>query len=182
MFGVLYETLVRAGLLQAVEPLQSLADWLLSLDLEDEGRDVAAWLGSRIPVVYSTPAYESGVARTWRIKFNENSKVPALAGALPEANHNEMIAFTPQLADQYAFLLLPSPDAHPRILRRFHLFAETLEHTGYPVRSLPMKGENPLRRALSSLLLADWTSYYLARDHGLDPIGIPAIQDFKAKL
>jgi len=182
MFGVLYEALCRTGHLREVEDLGALASWLHGLDLESRGKALAAWIGRRTPVVYSPPAYETGVARVWRIKLNENSKVPAMAGAIPEANHNEMIAFTPEYADRYCFLLLPSDDAHPRIQRRFDLLSDLLRSAGYPVGEARLEGGNPLRRALSSLLLADWTSYYLALERNVDPIAIPAIQEFKKKL
>lgn len=182
MLGALYHTLVDQRLLAPVEELPSLAAWLKGLDLEEQGKELASWIGSAFPVIYSPPAFETGVARTWRIKFNENSKIPAIAGALPEANHNEMIAFTPQFAAHFAFLLLTCPGEHPRIVRRFQLLEELLTKSGYRVKQILLAGDNVLRKALSSLLLADWVSYYAAVERQTDPIAIPAIQDFKKDL
>jgi len=182
MLGALYSFLVDQGLLEPVEELPSLCAWLKSLDLEEQGSQLASWLGPAFPVIYSPPAYETGVARTWRIKFNENSKIPAIAGALPEANHNEMIAFTPQFAQHFSFLLLTCPGEHPRVVRRFQLLRELLAGSGYGVKEIPLVGENVLRKALSSLLLADWVSYYAAVQRETDPIAIPAIQNFKKDL
>lgn len=182
MLGTLYHVLVGQGLLNGVEDLPSLASWLKELDLEEQGKELAKWLGPAFPVIYSPPAFETGVARTWRIKFNENSKLPAIAGALPEANHNEMIAFTPQFAGHFSFFLLTSPGEHPRIVRRFQLLRELLTESGYGVKEVPLTGDNVLRKALSSLLLADWVSYYAAVERQTDPIAIPAIQNFKKDL
>lgn len=182
MLGVVYETLVRLGLLDSIESLDSLATHLKSLNLAQQGQELASWLGQRFPVVYTPPDYETSVARIWRIKFNENTKMPALWGALPEANHNEMIAFVPEFAQQFAVLLLTSDCAHPRVTRRFELMEQMLTDSGYAVRTVPMEGSNMLRKALSSLMLADWVTYYMATAMQTDPVAIPAIQEFKKRL
>ena len=182
MFGVLHEVLVRDGLLESECDLTVLANQLLAADLSAAGKRVADFLGDRIPVIYTDTMYAAGVARTWRIKFNENSKIPALAGALPEINHNELIAFAPEFADRFAFLLLPDPDGHPKIANRFELFGRLMEQYGYPVMTMPLAGHDCVDKALTSLLLADWVSFHVAQGRGVDPVSIPAIQDFKSLL
>jgi glucose/mannose-6-phosphate isomerase len=182
MFGVAYEVLVRDGLLKREPALDVLADLLDASDFQSTGKDIADWLGARIPVVYTTSPYETGVARTWKIKFNENTKRPALAGAIPETNHNELIAFTPEYAGQFAFLLVPDPAAPDSVQLRFTLFQEAMQKAGYPVRTIPLTGSTALEKGLQSLLLADWVSYYAALKADLDPVSIPAIQEFKQKL
>jgi glucose/mannose-6-phosphate isomerase len=182
MFGVLYEVLVRDGLLRGVCHLPDAARRLEQLDQREQGREIAAFLGSRIPVIYSDTVHESGVARTWRIKLNENAKTAALAGAMPESNHNELIAFPREEAGRFAFVLLTDPDGDVRVGRRFELFAELMRHYGHPVMEVPLSGADPVEKALASLKLADWVSLYLARARGVDPVAIPAIQDFKQRL
>ncbi len=174
--------LQRGGLLRRLENLHELADWLDSLNLSKEGQDLAAFFHGHLPVVYTVSPHEDGVARTWCIKFNENSKVPALSGSLPEINHNEMMAFPRGSPLRPAFLLLVDSHADPRVLRRFPLLAEVLTNNGHPVKTLPMVGDTPLRRILHSLTLADWTTFHLALLQGIDPVGIPDIQQFKVRL
>ncbi len=182
MFGVLHEILIKDGLLARQADLAAIARTLMAGDLAPEGRDIANFIGDRIPVVYTDTFFDAGVARTWRIKFNENSKVPALSGALPEINHNELIAFGPEYCDRFAFLLMPDPAGPERVAHRFALLARLLSGYGYPVLTMPLVGENPVEKALRSLQLADWVSFYLARNRGVDPVSIPAIQDFKKLL
>ncbi len=182
MFGVLHEVLARDGLLEPGCDLSAVANKLLASDLSAEGQRIADFIGDRIPVIYTDTVFDAGVARTWRIKFNENSKVPAIAGALPEINHNELIAFAPEFADRFAFLLLPDPGGHPKIAHRFQLFGQLMEQYGYPVMTLPLEGESGVEKALTSLQLADWVSLHLARARGVDAVSIPAIQDFKRLL
>jgi len=182
MFGVLHEVLVRDGLLESRCDLVALANRLLATDLSAKGKRIADFIGDRIPVIYTDTVYAAGVARTWRIKFNENSKIPALFGALPEVNHNELIAFAPEFANRFAFLLMPDADSHPKIGHRFQLFGRLMEQYGYPVMNLPLEGADGVEKALTSLQLADWVSLHVARGKGVDPISIPAIQDFKSLL
>jgi glucose/mannose-6-phosphate isomerase len=182
MFGVLHEMLIKDGLLARQADLGAIAERLLAGDLAPEGRDIAGFIGDRIPVVYTDTFFDAGVARTWRIKFNENSKIPALSGALPEINHNELIAFGPEYSSRFAFLLMPDPDGPERISHRFTLLARLLSGKGYPVLSVPLVGANPVEKALRSLQLADWVSLFVARNRGVDPVSIPAIQDFKKLL
>ena len=149
---------------------------------EAAGPALGEVLYGRIPVVYSSSCFESGLARIWRIKLHENAKVPAISGALPEANHNEMIGFDPAFAGQFAFLLLPDPWMHPRVAERFRLFASVMEDQGYPVETRPLTGEDPLTAIYESLLLADWATADLAVRRGIDPVSIPVIQAFKGRL
>ena len=151
---------------------------------EARGPEVAEFLDGRIPVVYSSSCLESGLSRIWRIKLHENAKVPALSGSLPEANHNEMIGFDAAFAGDFAFLLLPDPWMHPRVGERFRLFAEVMGRQGYACKSVPLASDaaDPLTAIYGSLLLADWVTAALAERRGVDPVAIPVIQDFKARL
>jgi glucose/mannose-6-phosphate isomerase len=182
MAGTVLSILRNVGLLDVLESLDDVACWLDGLDLSEDGRRLAEFLHGRIPVIYTTSEYEAGVARTWRIKFNENAKIPALYGCLPEANHNEIMGFPAGSGHPISFVFLTDENADPRIQKRFPLTAELLTRNGYPVQTHPMVGDTPLRKALHSLMLADWTSYHLARLRGVDPITIPDIQQFKERL
>jgi glucose/mannose-6-phosphate isomerase len=182
MFGILHEVLVRDRLLEPGCDLTVLAKTLLASDLSPRGKRIADFVGERIPVIYTDTVYAAGVARTWRIKFNENSKIPAISGALPEINHNELIAFAPEFADRFAFLLMPDSDGPPKIAHRFQLFGRLMEQYGYPVMTVPLEGASGVEKALTSLQLADWVSFHVARGRGVDAVSIPAIQDFKRLL
>ncbi len=151
-------------------------------EMEARAGQVADALEGRIPVIYSSSCFETGLSRIWRIKLHENAKIPAISGALPEANHNEMIGFDPAFAQQFSFLLLPDPWMHPRVERRFELFAEVMRNQGYPTASIALEGEDPLTAIYDSLLLADWVTADLAQRRGVDPVSIPVIQDFKGRL
>lgn len=182
MFGVVKSLLESAQLLERQESLEELADWLEMQELEEQGKELALWLGDKLPAVYASTDYELGVARTWRIKFNENAKLACLWGCLPEVNHNEMMAFSPADGGRFGVLLLVDPQDDPRVNKRFPLMAGVLESAGHRVRTVEMVGRNPLERAMASLMLADWVTYYVAVNRAIDPVSIPAIQEFKKRL
>jgi glucose/mannose-6-phosphate isomerase len=182
--GLLLSLLTGLGILGRALDLTALRMRLESLmgASERAGEPLAEALDGRIPVIYSSSCFETGLARIWRIKMHENAKVPALSGSLPEANHNEMIGFDPLFAGQFSFLLLPDPWMHPRVKRRFELFAEVMAEQGYRINTLPLQGDDPLTALYESLLLADWATAGLAARRGVDPVSIPVIQAFKARL
>lgn len=173
-FGFMTRALDHAALRQQLE------DGMLTL--ENEGRALGARLEGRIPVVYSSSCFESGLARIWRIKFQENAKLPALCGSLPEANHNDMIGFGPEFADRFSFLLITDPWMHPRIGARFELFAEIMDDLGFDISTLELRGTDPLAAIYESLLLADWATAEVASRREIDPVSIPVIQAFKRRL
>ncbi len=60
--------------------------------------------------------------------------------------------------------------------------ASVLAEAGHRVRVVDMQGRSCLEKAMGSLLLADWVTYHVAQLRGLDPVAIPAIQEFKKRL
>jgi hypothetical protein len=45
-----------------------------------------------------------------------------------------------------------------------------------------MNEKNILLKIFSNILLADWTSYYLALENGVDPIPVKIVEEFKKKM
>ncbi len=150
--------------------------------LENEGRAIAEELGGRIPIVYSSTHFESSIARIWKIKFNENCKIPSFFASLPEVNHNEMIGWQPEFADQFAFLLMEEEGIDERTRKRFDIFSNLMEQAGYRcIRPSPGSPAN-LFGIFRSLLLADWVTNHRASLFATDPVSIPMIQSFKKML
>jgi glucose/mannose-6-phosphate isomerase len=150
--------------------------------LEEEGKEIARFLDGRIPVIYTSARFDEAVARIWKVKLNENVKVPALYGAMPEVNHNEMIGFHSGLSDKFAFLLLEDPWMPQGLSARYDLFEEMMGGAGYAIKRLPMHGASVTEAVFDSLLLADWVCFYLADRLKVDPVNIPLIQEFKARI
>ncbi|UCE61449.1 MAG: hypothetical protein JSU63_06810, partial [Phycisphaerales bacterium] len=146
--------------------------FLRKVEIRPEAEGIAAWLANRIPAVYTDERHLTSIARVTKIKFNENSKRPALFNALPEANHNEMIGFRNKDLGKFGLLYLHDPESHPRIRRRFNVMRELFEREGMThaaFREWEMPGTTKVQRIFAALAFAEWCSYTLALLDGLDP-------------
>src|SRR5688572_8595741 len=56
-------------------------------------KTLALRIGERFPVVWGAEGLAAVAAYRWKTQFNENAKVPAFWGALPEVDHNEVVGW-----------------------------------------------------------------------------------------
>jgi glucose/mannose-6-phosphate isomerase len=66
------------------------------------------------------------IAYRWKTQINENAKVPAFSGTLPETDHNEIEGWA-GAEGRFAAVFLEDRDQHPRERRRFELTAKAIE-------------------------------------------------------
>lgn len=181
----LARVLVGAAALPPIEDeFGSLVPFLRALDIRGEAEALARWIGSRIPAFYAESRYAQSAARVAKIKFNENAKMPAFFGALPEVNHNEMIGFS-RAVGEFALVYLRDPAGDPRIDRRFEtmraVFDEKqLKHVSF--RDWTMPGSSSLQRIFGALAFADWASYSTALLAKTDPTPVSLVEEFKLRL
>lgn len=182
-FAAMFQVLVNQGLvrdttaelLAEVEKMKELQP-----SIEERGQLLAKKVAGSTPVIYSTTRYKS-VAMVWKIKFNENAKTPAFWNFFPELNHNEMVGWTrPQ--GKFMLIQLRDTDTHPRILKRFSVTADLLRDKGLEVESIDMQGDTTFSKMFLSILLADFTSYYLALEYGENPTPVDMVEELKALL
>ncbi len=187
-FSVILSILHEAGLTRDYSrDLTALTKKLEKKRVESEkkGAELAAKLRDAIPLVYSSSEWWS-VARAWKIKFNENAKIPSFYAVLPELNHNEVAGFSENrgrraLANFHAvFLRDAASDA--RVLKRFLVTRELLRELGVNSSVVEMKGVNALEKMFSTAWLGDFTAFNLALARGVDPEQVPVVEYFKKKL
>ena len=77
---------------KTLEELSKLSESLNPSEYEEEGKELAEKLKSKVPVIYSSTR-NMPIAYNWKIKFNETGKIPAFYNVFPELNHNEMAAY-----------------------------------------------------------------------------------------
>ena len=167
-----------------LEELDSLAEGLQPADLEEKGKAVAEKIGNKIPVVYAS-RNNFALAYTWKIRFNETAKVPAFYNLFPELNHNEMASFLqgpqgPTLrVDNFVFLVLADSEDYPKIKKRMEVFIKLYQDQGLPVRISELFGTGRLYRIFSSVLIADWAAFYMAKQSKADPEQVSLVEEFK---
>lgn len=182
-FGALFALLANHNLIpDARAELLGSADRLpLQMEeMEKQGKEIAALLAGKTPVVYASVKYKA-VAMVWKIKLNENAKTPAFWNFFPELNHNEMVGFTNPQAP-FALVMLRDPQDHPKNLARFEATAGLLRERGITVEIIDMPGEDVFGKIFGSILLADFTSYHLALTYGIDPTPVEMVEKLKKML
>jgi glucose/mannose-6-phosphate isomerase len=145
-------------------------------------KSVARQLVGTIPVMYGASA-TTAPARRWSSQLNENAGVAAFWTELPEANHNQICGWeqSRELAP-LSGVFLCDPDQHPRVQRHVDLAAAELERVGAPAIQVHTRGDSRLERVLSSVLLGDLVSIYMAILAGVDPTSTPALSRLKQQL
>jgi len=149
--------------------------------IDNEAKRVALAIERRWPAVYGGPV-TGPVAYRWKTDFEENAKSFALAGALPEMNHNTIEAWRAPLAGELQLVLLRDAQEGPEIRKRFELLEELAGHVAGGVTSCWSRGQGPLARLLSLTYLGQWVSYYLAAVRGVDPWTVPQLDEVKRRL
>jgi len=165
------------------EEINKLSYLLKSEEFKEQGRELAQKIKDKIPLIYASEKNQA-IAYNFKIKFNETSKIPAFYNVFPELNHNEMEGFDLKeslrhLSQNFIFLILFDEKDHPKIKKRMMILKSLYEKRNLEVEILKLEGKNKFHKIFSSLVLADWTSFYLAQEYGVDPIEVSMIEEFK---
>ncbi len=149
---------------------------------EKEGKEIAEKIGNKIPLIYSSNRFKS-IAKIWKIKFNENSKIPSFYNYFPELNHNEMVGFTDtEKSNIFHTIIIRDEKDSEKVLKRMNLFSQILKKKNLEVSFVNIEKGNFLSKIFSSLTLGDWASYYLALKNNQDPTPVEIIENFKKGL
>jgi glucose/mannose-6-phosphate isomerase len=157
------------------------------------GKLLALDLFGTLPVIWGNSPLAGVAAKRFAAQLNENAKYPGIAGELPEANHNQVVAFdgpfapgsTGAEADSgfpLRLVLLSDSGEHQQVARRRQASAELASERGIGISELPMEGEHALERFASVVQLIDYATVYLGIASGVDPTPIEIIQDLKERI
>jgi glucose/mannose-6-phosphate isomerase len=162
------------------------------------GKELALALADSLPMAWGCSGVSAVAAYRLACQWNENAKLPAISSALPEANHNQVMAFdgpygAGRAGDIFAdpddsagrlrlVLLRDAADEHPQVTRRAEVSKDIADTRGVPVTELTAEGDSRLERLASLIGLIDYGSVYTALGIGVDPTPIAAIQELKARI
>lgn len=190
LFFPLLRILADAGLevvspAEAAEALDVVGEMACGLAPErpsaaNEAKQLALTMATRTPAIYGGPV-TGAVAYRWKTDLAENAKVFALAGTLPEMNHNEIEAWQGTAARAMQAVLLRDHQEAPEIARRFDVLRQLIEPAAGGVVETWARGKSRLARLLSLAYLGEWTSYYVAMLRGVDPWPIPLLDELKRR-
>ena len=156
------------------------------------GKSLALDLFGSLPMIWGSSPLSGVAAKRFAAQLNENAKYPGIAGELPEASHNQVVAFDGPFAPgtrldaesgyPLRLILLSDPAAHPQVALRQAVSAELATARGIRVSELAMEGEHPLLRFASVVQLIDYATVYLGIASGVDPTPIEIIQELKERI
>jgi glucose/mannose-6-phosphate isomerase len=150
--------------------------------LQQQAREIAALIAGAVPVVYGADL-TAPAARRWKTQVNTAAKLPAFWGELPDADHDEILGWAGAAGEERAAaILLEDRDQHPRVARRFELTSEMLQPSAAAVARVETMGETRVERLLWTVMLGDLVSLELARQRGVDPDQVEAIDRFKEEM
>ena len=140
-------------------------------------KDLALDLHERLVMVYGGGLF-SGLARRWKTQLNENGKVWAWHEEIPELLHNSVEAYAsqPTIKESLAAVMLRPDLRDDPAAAHYTVAEEMLTSHGIPLHMVePPPGIPPLGQLLTTMILGDYVSYYLAILRGVDPSPTPNI-------
>jgi glucose/mannose-6-phosphate isomerase len=144
---------------------------------------LALKVNGTIPTVYGFGFYRA-VAQRFKQQFNENSKVPSKWEVFPELNHNEIVGWegVGELARYFSVIFIRDKDEPKEIRIRIEITKELTSTESVKTFEVWSKGKSRLAKMLSTVLIGDFTSVYLAILRGVDPTPVKTISLLKEKM
>jgi glucose/mannose-6-phosphate isomerase len=151
--------------------------------VESFAKNTAHHIDDSVPCVYGFGVYRS-VAQRFKQQFNENSKTVAKWEYFPELDHNEIVGWAGRGEQCRWFSVIFIRDtAEPiEIETRIETTKSLMERTGLITFDLEVQGECALAKMLSTVVIGDFLSVYLAILRGVDPTPVLAINYLKEAL
>lgn len=150
-------------------------------EARNEAKQLALRLRGQIPLIYGSARTEVAAYR-WKTAMEENAKLLAFHGRLPEADHNEIEGWQDPLASGFHAVFLRDPQEDAVGIRRVQVTQELIRARAGGVTEVWPRGEGRLACLLSLIYLGDWVSYYLALLRGVDPWPVPTLDEVKRRL
>jgi glucose/mannose-6-phosphate isomerase len=123
------------------------------------------------------------IAYRWKTQINENAKLPASWGELPEVDHNELVGWKGAATlGRFSAVFLDDTDLHPRVRERIELTRELIHPLAAVDERVASLGETRTERLVSLVLLGDLVSLYLAVLDGRDPGPVDMLEELKRAL
>jgi glucose/mannose-6-phosphate isomerase len=146
-------------------------------------KTLASDVGETMPIVYGFGVYR-GVAQRFKQQFNENAKVPSKWEVFPELNHNEIVGWEKagKLAKHFTPIFIRDKSEPSEIRNRIETTKALMQPAGSKMFEVWSQGKSELARILSTIIVGDFTSVYLAILRKVDPTPVQTINVLKKKL
>lgn len=153
----------------------------VSLPPKKEAQKIARLLKGKNVFLYANDQYFSPVVKRWRAQLAENAKTIASYHLFPEMLHNEIEGwkFPSGFPKKSVAVFIQDPGCSPKIKSKLTAARNLIRSQGATVIEVDAPSGSLLSRIFSLASLGDWVSYELAKIIGVDPVGIPNIENIK---
>ncbi len=147
--------------------------------------ELADRIGATFPYVCGSGGVGRVAARRWKTQLNENAKLPAFSGELPELTHNEVVGWgrhNELTRTLFTMINLRHDHEHPAMDRVYETLADQLGEALAAITEVRAEGDGSVAQLLDLMYVADFLSIELAWRAGIDPGPIAAIDELKRRL
>ena len=150
---------------------------------DDEARATAERLAGHVTVLYGS-GMRAAVAVRLKNQINENAKMAAFAGAVPEIAHNEILGWLQgaRASQQHAAVFLRDVAESRGVATLGDAMSRLVAGDGGVVETWSADGPDERARAFGLLLFGDLVSCHLAEVEGVDPMDIARLTALKAEM
>lgn len=145
-------------------------------------KKLAAALCGKTPLLLGVQGSTESVAVRWKCQLNENAKMTALCGILPEFTHNDIVNLTATPHPHVVLVHLQDARDTDLIRRQAAHALDVLEPSLGGIFPVVAQGESPLSRQLQLILLGDYVSVYAGLLAGVNPTPVEAIGELKRRM
>ncbi|MBL7053816.1 bifunctional phosphoglucose/phosphomannose isomerase [Patescibacteria group bacterium] len=138
-------------------------------------KHLAYCIFDHLPVIISSEEV-SALARRMKTQIAENSKMFCFFENAPEIFHNSITSNQPRRMKDEIIFLIWANSIKKESLKKFKKII-TKQEIRYEI--IPDFSDNLLGNLLCSILLIDWTSFYLSILNQIDPSPVKIIEEFK---
>jgi glucose/mannose-6-phosphate isomerase len=145
-------------------------------------KKIAKALEGTVPSIYCPKSIRS-VGVRWQNQINENAKMVAFAGEIPEMNHNQMVGWLggDSKCNCKPVFIVPS-ELEPTVRKMMLTTIQMFNEKGLDPIVVHLEGKTLLESILYGIMLGDLVSFYLARLRGIDPSPVDVIVEFKKRI
>jgi len=184
--GMLATIVEDAGGPELRNSIKTMLPKINNYSMELKKPDSIAWrianeLEKRTPIIYSVPEM-SAVATRWKTQINENSKLIAFSGVMPEFNHNEIVGWCNDPSQKRFMPIVINNKNDIEIIKTLNATMNTLNDNGIKPIVVDTIGSTLLERTIYALMVGDYTSLYIASNLNKNPLNVDCIINVKKHL
>lgn len=184
--GAIFAVLAKAGVLDVSDGhINDIVNYLKANQqkLRTEADNMAKAIQGKVPVLVASE-HLLGASHVFRNQLNESAKSFSTLLDLPELNHHSMegLKNPKSSTESLLFVFFNSGLYHERVQLRYPITKEVVEKNNVSTLEYKLEAPSRLLQVFELMQLGSYIQAFLGELYGEDPIAIPWVDYFKAKL